>query len=357
MQVVHTDEGLTAYVKEAVALSSEHPILIDQYIEGTEVEVDAISDMEDILIPGIMEHIERTGVHSGDSFCSYPTRTIPEHVINKLVDYTKKLAKALHVTGLMNIQFVVKGDDVYVIEVNPRASRTVPIMSKVTSVPMVKLAIQVIVGEKLKNLGYGTGLLPHTNLIAVKAPVFSFQKLHNVDTALTPEMKSTGEVLGIDSNYEKALVKAFQGAGFTFPEKGNLMVSVKKTDKEEVLPIVREFQELGFGIIATQLTSEYLRKNGIYPQEVDKFDSDNIHNMIKNKQINLVINTPTIGKDVRRCGFKLRTYAEQYKVPCFTSLDTAKAYLLALRTLKKGEKVTYDKISAYTNPVQPTKVN
>jgi len=347
MQVVHTDEGLTAYVKEAVALSSEHPILIDQYIEGKEVEVDAISDGNDILIPGIMEHIERTGVHSGDSFCSYPTRTIPEHVINKIVDYTKKLAKALQVTGLMNIQFVVSGDDVYVIEVNPRASRTVPIISKVTGVPMVKIAVQVIIGDKLKNLGYGMGLLPHTDLIAVKAPVFSFQKLHNVDTAVTPEMKSTGEVLGIDTNYEKALVKAFQAAGYTFPNKGNLMISIKKTDKEEALPIVKEFIELGFDIIATQLTAEFLRKNGIYPEEVNKFDFDTIHSMIKNKQINLVINTPTIGKDVRRCGFRLRTYSEQYKIPCFTSLDTAKAYLLALKTLKKGEKVTYDKIKAY----------
>ncbi len=347
MQVVNTDEELTSYVKEAVALSSEYPILIDQYIEGTEVEVDAISDREDILIPGIMEHIERTGVHSGDSFCSYPTRTVPEHVISKLAAYTEKIAKALQVTGLMNIQFVVKGDDVYVIEVNPRASRTVPIISKVTGVPMVKLAVQVIAGDKLKNLGYGTGLLPSTSLIAVKAPVFSFQKLNNVDTALTPEMKSTGEVLGIDSSYEKALVKAFQGAGFSFPEKGNVMISIKKADKEEILPIAREFQALGFGIIATQLTSEFLRKHGIHPQEVDKFDFDTIRDMIKNKQVNIVINTPTIGKDVRRCGFRLRTYSEQYRVPCFTSLDTAKAYLLALKTLKKGEKVTYDKIKDY----------
>ncbi len=347
MQVVNTDEELTSYVKEAVALSSEYPILIDQYIEGKEVEVDAISDGEDILIPGIMEHIERTGVHSGDSFCSYPTRTIPEHVIEKIVDYTRRLAKALQVSGLMNIQFVVRGDDVYVIEVNPRASRTVPIISKVTGVPMVKIAVHVITGDKLKKLEYGTGLLPHTDLIAVKAPVFSFQKLHNVDTAVTPEMKSTGEVLGIDSNYEKALVKAFQGAGYVFPDKGNLMISIKKADKDEALPIVKEFQELGFGIISTQLTAEFLRKNGIYPEEVNKFDFDTIHDMIKNKHINIVINTPTIGKDLRRCGFRLRTYSEQYKIPCFTSLDTAKAYLLALKTLKKGEKVTYDKIKAY----------
>ncbi|HSA07006.1 MAG TPA: carbamoyl-phosphate synthase large subunit [Candidatus Gastranaerophilales bacterium] len=353
MQVVHNDEGLTSYVKEAVALSSEHPILIDQYIEGTEVEVDAISDREDILIPGIMEHIERTGVHSGDSFCSYPTRTLSDKVIQKIITCTEKLAKALQVTGLMNIQYVVKDEEVYVIEVNPRASRTVPIISKITGVPMVKLAVQVITGEKIKDLGLGTGFLPHTNLFAVKAPVFSFQKLTNVDTAVTPEMKSTGEVLGVDSTYEKALAKAFLGAGYLFPEKGNIMISVKKADKEESLSIVRKFQELGFGIIATQLTSKFLREHGINPLEIDKFDEDIIHEKIKNKQINIVINTPTIGKDVRRCGFKLRTYAEQYKVPCFTSLDTAKAYLLALETLKKEKKLTYDQIKTYMKtPIQ-----
>ncbi len=347
MQVVNNDDELTSYVKEAVALSSEYPILIDQYIEGTEVEVDAISDREDILIPGIMEHIERTGVHSGDSFCSYPTRTLSDKVIDKLINNTKKIARALQVSGLMNIQFVVKDGEVYVIEVNPRASRTVPIISKVTGVPMVKLAIQVITGEKLKDLGYGTGLLPPSGLFAVKAPVFSFQKLTNVDTAVTPEMKSTGEVLGVDYTYEKALVKAFQAAGYVFPEKGNVMISVKKEHKEEVLPIVREFQELGFDITATQLTSGFLREYGIESREVDKFDFDLIYDKIKNKEINIVINTPTIGKDVRRCGFRLRTYSEQYKIPCFTSLDTAKAYLSALKTLKKEKKLTYDQIKTY----------
>lgn len=347
MQVVNNDDELKGYVKEAVALSTEHPILVDQYIEGTEVEVDAIADGEDILIPGIMEHIERTGVHSGDSFCSYPSRTLSKAVIDKLVEYTQRLAKALQVSGLMNIQYVVKNDDVFVIEVNPRASRTVPIISKVTGVPMVKLAIQVVIGEKLKNLGYGTGLLPWNGLFAVKAPVFSFQKLTNVDTALTPEMKSTGEVLGVDFEYEKALVKAFLGAGYTFPERGNILISVKKANKEETLSIVREFQEFGFGIIATQLTSNFLREQGINPVEIDKFDTDLIHEKIKNKEINLVLNTPTIGKDVRRCGFKLRTYAEQYKVPCFTSLDTIKAYLLALKTLKKEKSLTYDELKSY----------
>lgn len=352
MQIVNDDEELTKYVKEAVALSSEHPILIDQYINGKEVEIDAICDREDILIPGIMEHIEKTGVHSGDSYCVYPTQTISREALDKILLYTKKLAKALQVVGLMNIQFVVKDNDVFVIEVNPRASRTVPILSKVTKVPMVNIAVRIILGEKLKNLGYGTGLLPNTSLVAVKAPVFSFQKLINVDTALAPEMKSTGEVLGIDYSYEKALVKAFEGAGFTFPDSGNVFVSVKKSDKKESVEIIKEFTELGFNIIASRLTSYFLAENGIESREVDKFDFDLIGKMIKNNEINIVLNTPTIGKDLRRCGFYLRTTAEQYKVPCFTSLDTARAYITALKTKKSCGKLTYDDINSYIKPLK-----
>ncbi|OGI02059.1 MAG: hypothetical protein A2104_02595 [Candidatus Melainabacteria bacterium GWF2_32_7] len=351
MQIVYSDNELTKYVKEAVALSNDHPILIDQYINGKEVEVDAISDRDDILIPGIMEHIERTGVHSGDSFCVYPTQTLSQEVIDKIICYTKKLAKALQVIGLMNIQYVVKGDDVFVIEVNPRASRTVPILSKVTKIPMVNIAIQVILGEKLKDLTYGTGLLPNTNLVAVKAPVFSFQKLTNVDTALTPEMKSTGEVLGIDTIYEKALVKAFEGAGYTFPENGNILISVKNNDKDESLEIVKEFINLGFNITATQFTAKFLRERGIEVREINKFDFDKIHSMIKNNEINIVINTPTIGKDTERCGFKLRTCAEQYKIACFTSLDTAKAYTTALKTIRQCGMLSYDDINSYIKPL------
>jgi len=351
MQIVYSDAELTKYVKEAVALSSEHPILIDQYISGKEVEIDAISDRENILIPGIMEHIEKTGVHSGDSFSVYPAQTLSQKVIDKIILYTERLAKALQVIGLMNIQYVVKDEEVYVIEVNPRASRTVPILSKVTKVPMVNLAIRVILGEKIADIGYGTGLMPNTTLIAVKAPVFSFQKLTNVDTALTPEMKSTGEVLGIDTVYEKALVKAFEGAGYSFPESGCVLASIKKNDKDESLEIIREFYQNGFSIMATQLTAKFLGENGIKVQEIDKFDYDLIHKMIKDKDINIVINTPTIGKDTRRCGFKLRTCAEQYKVPCFTSLDTARAYLLALKTVKSCGKLSYDDINSYNKPL------
>jgi len=352
MQVVYSNEELTKYVKEAVALSSEHPILIDQYIKGKEVEIDAVSDREDILIPGVMEHIERTGVHSGDSYTVYPAQTVSAAAIEKIITYTERLAKALQVVGLMNIQYVINdNDEVFVIEVNPRASRTVPILSKVTKVPMVKLAIDVILGEKLKDLGYGTGLMPSTSLIAVKAPVFSFQKLVNVDTALTPEMKSTGEVLGIDTNYEKALVKAFAGAGCKFPDKGNVLISVRNNDKKEVLDIAKEFSSLGFNILASRLTAYFLADNGIDVKEIDKFDFGKIHEMMKSNDISIVLNTPTIGKDIRRCGFKLRTIAEQYKVPCFTSLDTANAYITALKTLKQCGDLTYDDINCYMKPL------
>lgn len=356
MQIVYSDEELTKYVKEAVALSSEHPILIDQYILGKEVEIDAISDKDDILIPGIMEHIERTGVHSGDSYCVYPSQSLSQEVLDKIICYTKKLAKALQVVGLMNIQYVVKDNEVYVIEVNPRASRTVPILSKVTKVPMVNIAVQVIIGKKLKDLGYGVGIMPNTSLIAVKAPVFSFQKLTNVDTALTPEMKSTGEVLGIDTVYEKALIKAFEGAGYIFPDKGNVLISVRNLDKKEALEIANEFKSLGFGIVASRLTANYFAENGVDVQEIDKFDFGLIHRMIKNNEVNIVINTPTIGKDARRCGFKLRTCAEQYNVPCFTSLDTAKAFITALKARKTCGNLTYDDINSYIKPLCNAKI-
>lgn len=347
MQVVYREEELKTYVKEAVALSSEYPILIDQYLEGKEVEVDAISDREDVLIPGIMEHIERTGVHSGDSFCSYPTQTLSREILDTLVDYTKKLAKALQVIGLMNIQFVVHNNKVYIIEVNPRASRTVPILSKVTKIPMVNIAINVILGDKLKNMSYGTGLLPETTLVAVKAPVFSFQKLNDVDVALTPEMKSTGEVLGVDTVYEKALVKAFLGAGITFPKQGTILISLKEKDIEESFEIVKEFQELGFNIAATSGTKEFYRKFGLEVSLMEKDSIDIIQEKIKQKEICMVINTPTQGKDPERSGFQIRSMAEQYKIPCFTSLDTVKAYLQAMETLNRNEEFTYETIDYY----------
>lgn len=347
MQVVYSEAELREYVKEATSLSTEHPILIDQYIEGKEVEVDAISDKEDILIPGIMEHIERTGVHSGDSICVYPPQTLSQKVIDTLVSYTQKIAKALQVVGLMNIQFVVKDEKVYVIEVNPRASRTVPILSKVTKIPMVYVAVKVILGEKLRDQGYGVGLYNKSNLVAVKAPVFSFQKLNNVDVALTPEMKSTGEVLGVDSVYEKALVKAFSGAGYTFPGSGKILVSLRKKDRKEAAELLKSFKEIGFELIGTEGTAKYLAEHGLEVNPISINKLEEIYEMMKNKEITVVINTPTLGKNPNKNGFKIRTTAEQMKVPCFTSLDTAKAYLLALKTYNKKEPFTYETLDYY----------
>ncbi|MDK2789214.1 MAG: carbamoyl-phosphate synthase large subunit, partial [Epulopiscium sp.] len=347
MQVVYSETELREYVKEATSLSTEHPILIDQYIEGKEVEVDAISDREDILIPGIMEHIERTGVHSGDSICVYPPQTLSQKVIDTLILYTRKIAKALQVIGLMNIQFVVKDEKVYVIEVNPRASRTVPILSKVTKIPMVHVAVKVILGEKLRDQGYGVGLYNKSNLVAVKAPVFSFQKLNNVDVALTPEMKSTGEVLGVDSVYEKALVKAFSGAGYTFPGSGKIFVSLREKDKKESIELLKSFKEIGFELMGSEGTAKYLNEKGLEVKPISIHNLDEIFEMMKNKEITIVINTPTLGKNPNKDGFKIRTTAEQMKIPCFTSLDTAKAYLLALKTYSKNETFTYETLDYY----------
>jgi len=347
MMVVNNEEELIGYVHEATSLSTEYPILIDEYIEGTEVEVDAIADRENILIPGIMEHIERTGVHSGDSFCVYPPQNLSDNVIQTVINYTEKIAKALQVIGLVNIQFVVRDEKVYIIEVNPRASRTVPILSKVTKIPMVKIAMQVILGDKLADLPYGVGLLPATNLIAVKAPVFSFVKLPDVDVALTPEMKSTGEVLGIDTDYSKAMLKAFQGAGYVFRDSGKVLVSLNKNSKEEGLPFVENLAGKGFKIIATKDTYHFLKDKGIHAELINKEDNEIIYQMMKNKEIAMVINTPTRGKDIKRSGFKIRNMAEHLKVPCFTCYDTVNAYIKAMETHMKKEMMTYEGIDYY----------
>ncbi|MDD3013315.1 MAG: carbamoyl-phosphate synthase large subunit [Candidatus Gastranaerophilales bacterium] len=347
MQVVYTESELKNYVKEAALISSEHPILVDQYIQGKEVEVDAISDGENILIPGIMEHIERTGVHSGDSFCVYPSQTLSQKVIDTLINHTRKIARALQVIGLMNIQYVVKDEKIYVIEVNPRASRTVPILSKITKVPMTDIAVKVILGDKLKDIGCGIDLLPSTNLVAVKAPVFSFQKLHDVDVALGPEMKSTGEVLGIDSIYEKALTKAFLGAGFTFPKPGNVLASINDKNKAESIEILKGFSELGFGIYATEGSAEYYKKNNLNVITINKAETETIQSKMKSGEISIVINTSTHSKDTGRKGFQIRSLAGQYKVPCFTSIDTVRAYLIAMKTLNSSQGFTYETINHY----------
>lgn len=347
MMIVYNNDELMSYVNEATNLSTDHPILIDEYIEGMEVEVDAICDREDILIPGIMEHIERTGVHSGDSFCVYPPQNVSDDVVDTVVEYTKKISIALQVSGLVNIQFVVKDEKVYIIEVNPRASRTVPILSKVTKVPMVKIAMEVILGEKLKDLPYGTGLKEADKLIAVKAPVFSFVKLQDVDAALTPEMKSTGEVLGIDSDYSKAMMKAFLGAGYKFPERGKALVTVSENSKKEVVQHVKGLMSLGFDIIATKGTSDFLNRMNINNVCMDINDLDSLQDMMKEGKIDMMINIPTKGKDVSRAGFKLRSLAEHLDIPNFTCLDTVKVYLEAMKTYRSEEAVDYDTIDYY----------
>ncbi|MFZ7120097.1 MAG: carbamoyl-phosphate synthase large subunit [Eubacteriaceae bacterium] len=347
MQVVYDKAELCKYLEEATKISDDHPILIDEYILGKEVEVDAISDGKDILIPGIMEHIERTGIHSGDSFCVYPPQNISESVIDKLVEYTKKISKALNVIGMVNIQFAIKDEQVYIIEVNPRASRTVPIISKVTAIPMIDISIRVILGDKLKDLEYGVGLKKCDKLIAVKAPVFSFQKLLDVDSALTPEMKSTGEVLGIDNKYELALLKAFQGAGYNFNLKGKILFSMNERDKEESIEYARIFKKLGFDIAATDNTYDYFMKNDILATRFMKADIEIIKEKLKDGEICAFINTPTIGKDTDRTGFKIRSYCQMLDIPCFTCLDTVKVYQLALKAKMENDSVTYDTILEY----------
>ncbi|MBN2222686.1 MAG: carbamoyl-phosphate synthase large subunit, partial [Vallitaleaceae bacterium] len=347
MMIVYNDQELTSYIQEATDLSTEHPILVDEYIEGMEVEIDAICDREEILIPGIMEHIERTGVHSGDSFSVYPPQNISGKVTQTLIEYTRKISLALQVSGLVNIQFVVKDEKVSIIEVNPRASRTVPIISKVTKIPMVKIAMEVILGAKLKDLPYGIGLLPSTNLIAVKAPVFSFVKLHNVDAALTPEMKSTGEVLGIDCDYNKAMLKAFLGAGYQFKDSGKVLMTIAEKSKEESLTFAKELITLGFEIIATEGSYHYLKKNGIEVEMIDIQNISGIQEMMKKKEIAMMINIPTKGKDISKYGFKLRSLAEHLSVPSFTCLDTVKAYLGAMKTYRSEKIIDYDVIDYY----------
>ena len=341
MQVVYTEAELRSYMKEATEAAQGHGVLIDEYIEGIEVEVDAISDGKEVLIPGIMEHIERTGVHSGDSIGIYPPRRLSNCIIDELVENTKKIAEALEIIGLMNIQFVVKNDKAYVIEVNPRASRTVPILSKITDVPMVEIAVRVILGETLEEQGYGIGLLPPISFAAVKVPVFSFQKLFNVDVALTPEMKSTGEVLGIDTSYEKALVKGFQGAGYSFPSPGKVFVSVNSKTYYEILTYIQELHKFGFTFLATEGTGMFLKKQGIDVEIINKKYSALIQEKMRDKEVCMVLNIPTLGKDPKRKGFQIRYWAQQYRIPCFTSLDTAMAYFLAWKEVQGGLNLSY----------------
>lgn len=348
MQVVYNDEELLTYINEALKFSSEHPVLIDQYIEGLEVELDAISDGKDVLIPGICEHIERAGVHSGDSMSIYPSRNITKKQEKKLVEYAKKIARRVNIIGLMNIQFIIKDDTVYVIEVNPRASRTVPIMSKVTGIPMTKIAINAILGKSVKSQGFGTGLYKTSKLVCVKMPVFSFQKLNRIDPALAPEMKSTGEVLGVDYSYKKALLKAFIAAGYKFGQrKQRVLVSLNNHYKKPALKIVKKLYSQGFFIMATWGTHKFLEKNGVPSKMIEKFMVEKLQKRMKEGRLSFVLNTPTLGKNSQTAGFQIRTIAEMYGIPCFTSIDTARAYLSAVKTYDKGADLSSETITNY----------
>jgi carbamoyl-phosphate synthase large subunit len=344
MEVVYDDISLQRYISEAVNASTDQPILIDKYVQGTEIEVDCLCDGKDILIPGIMEHVERTGVHSGDSITVYPTMTLPEKVLDKLVEITEKIGKALNIIGLMNIQYVYDGKEIYVIEVNPRASRTVPILSKVTAVPMVKIAVDIMLGKSLEELGYGIGLLKGSKLYAAKFPVFSNEKLANVDTYLGPEMKSTGEVLGIDKDLDSAIYKGFLASGMKFNLEGSLYVAIKDVDKEEATHTIREFHEQGFNIFASKGTAEKLIEEKI-PCEI--LDKEELFNNISQKQISLILNTPTKGNIVGTDGFMIRRKASENRIPVFTCIDTANLYLRTINFLKENKKIDFYALNSY----------
>ena len=336
MEIVYNEAELRDYMSRAVKVTPDHPVLVDRYMEGTEVEVDGISDGVDVIIPGIMEHVERAGVHSGDSIAVYPPQTLSSKVIYTIIDYTKRLAVALHVKGLLNIQFVVVNDEVYIIEVNPRSSRTVPFLSKVTDVKMVNLATRIALGATVKELGYHSGLVPPKPYVAVKAPVFSFAKMTDVDIALGPEMKSTGEVMGIDYHYARALYKAIIGSGMNVPTKGCILFTVADKDKDEMKQLAKAFSDIGFEICATEGTAKAIQAMGIDAEIVGKVHerSTDIIQMIKSGKINMVINTLTQGKHSMNDGFKIRRATVEHGVACLTSLDTAWEVLRVLSFMR-----------------------
>ena len=350
MIIAHSDKDVEEYMTIITAHELENPVLIDKYLMGTEVEVDAISDGEDYLIPGIMEHIERAGVHSGDSISVYPAQTLSHHVRRTLIEYTGRLARELKVKGLINIQYVVYNHEVYVIEVNPRSSRTVPYISKVTGVPMVALATDIILGKRLKDLGYGTGLYPETDYIAVKVPVFSFAKLVNVDTHLGPEMKSTGEVLGIAKRFDEALLKGLVASGNQMKKSGGVFISVRDADKQEVLEVADKFESMGFTIYATGGTAQLLNRNMIAANVVKKIGEDpdnNVLTLLDSGKVDYVISTSEKGRQPARDSVKIRRKAVERSIVCLTSIDTANAIadVLAMdKTIDDVELVDITKI-------------
>lgn len=338
MEIIYNQSELEHYMATAVKVNREHPVLVDKYLLGTEIEVDAVCDQKDVLIPGIMQHIERAGVHSGDSMAVFPAHNLTPEIKAKVVDYTTKLALALKVKGLINIQFVEFQDELYVLEVNPRSSRTVPFISKITGIPMVKLATEIMLGKSLASMGYQGGLKAEPGFYAVKVPVFSFNKLEQVDITLGPEMKSTGEVMGIDKSLKTAMYKGLVAAGMVIPQKGTIVATIADKDKEEAIPILKGFYDLGFKLIATEGTAKALKDAGIEVEYVKKIKdgTPNIVDLIRQGRADFIVNTLTHGRDQFSDGFVIRRAAVELSVPCLTSLDTLK---VMQEVIQEGEKI------------------
>ena len=332
MRIAISDQDIDEYIGEINQIAQEHPILVDKYIRGTELEVDAICDGQDILIPGIMEHIERTGIHSGDSISVYPQRSLTPKAKERVIEYTERLAKALHVIGMVNVQFIADGDEVYIIEVNPRSSRTVPYISKVTGIPIVPLATQIICGHTIRELGYEPGLQKEADYYAIKMPVFSFEKIKGADISLGPEMKSTGECLGIAKSFNEALYKAFQGAGIQLPKYKNMVITVRDEDKEEITPIAKRFEQLGYRIFATHGTYQALKEGGVKCFQVRKVEqeSPNILDLVLGHELDIVIDVPKEGAEASKDGFVIRRNAVETGVNVLTAVDTARALATSL---------------------------
>ncbi len=342
MEIVYNDDELKNYMTYAVKASHEHPVLVDHYLQGTEVEVDAICDGKDVLIPGIMEHVERAGVHSGDSIAVYPPRSLSEFVIQTIIDYTNKMALGLEVHGMINIQYIVRGEEVYVIEVNPRSSRTVPFLSKTTGVPMVNVATKAAMGHSIVEQGFKPGLRLFPDYYAVKAPVFSFNKMSNVDITLGPEMKSTGEVMAADYKFSRALYKACIASGINVPKEGSILMTVADLDKPEAIEVARGFEELGYRVIATEGTARYLEEHGVHVEVATKVSqgSPNILDDIKAGRIGMVINTTNQGRDAERDGFKIRRSTVEHAIACLTSMDTARALLRTMNAMRRRRVIS-----------------
>ncbi len=344
MQIATCDEEIEEFMAIINRIAQDHPILVDKYLMGKEIEVDAVCDGQDILIPGIMEHIERAGVHSGDSISVYPAQSLSDEIIDRIEEYTKRLARALHVHGMINIQFIVYHNEVYVIEVNPRSSRTVPYISKVTGIPIVKLATKAIIGRTIKELGYEPGLQKKADYIAIKMPVFSFEKIRGAEISLGPEMKSTGECLGIAKTFDEALYKAFLGAGVNLPKHKKVIITVNDADKHDAISIGQRFEKLGYEVYATRSTAKVLQQNGVNAIKVNKLsqESPTVIDLLLEHKIDIVVDTPTQGRDKTRDGFLIRRISIETGVNCFTSLDTVNALLTSLESNVKDNLTLID---------------